>query len=198
MPAEEKRSLSSRLHPLLPGIFHTFEPFSSYKWNDWYYLLLTEPVPAFLFSSTDPFLSVAVVERESQADQEQMRQKWESLRLELKTKLQLLQKNLEKDHKLVQTLLYCHCSKWNQSLLTQLFQIHPSLFPQQVYSRPSRVTTSASLFREESQVDKSSLKTLFDNFRQTIEDMPSQVFNSSLLNMLDTYWGTLLYQTEHI
>lgn len=36
-----------------------------------------------------------------------MRQRWESLRLELKTKLQLLQKTLEQDHKQpVRTLSY--------------------------------------------------------------------------------------------
>lgn len=50
-------------------------------------------------SSVDPFSATVLVERESQAAREQMRQRWESLRLELKTKLQLLQKTLEQDHK---------------------------------------------------------------------------------------------------
>lgn len=50
-------------------------------------------------SSVDPFSPTALVESESQAAREQMRQRWESLRLELKTKLQLLQKTLEQDHK---------------------------------------------------------------------------------------------------
>lgn len=59
----------------------------------------------------EPFSPAALVERESQAAQEQMRQRWESLRLELKTKLQLLQKTLEQDHKQpVRTLLYCELS----------------------------------------------------------------------------------------
>lgn len=81
---------------------------------------MTEPSSC---SSVDPFSTAAVDERESQAAQEQMRQKWESLRLELKTKLQLLQKNLEKDHKMVQTSLYCNYSQWKQSLLI-LFSFH--------------------------------------------------------------------------
>lgn len=50
-------------------------------------------------SSVDPFSPTVLVERESKAAREQMRQRWESLRLELKTKLQLLQKTLEQDHK---------------------------------------------------------------------------------------------------
>lgn len=50
-------------------------------------------------STTEPFSAAALVEREAQAAQEQLRQRWESLRLELKTKLQLLQKTLEQDHK---------------------------------------------------------------------------------------------------
>lgn len=52
-----------------------------------------------LFSTTEPFSPAALAERETQAGREQMRQRWESLRLELKTKLQLLQKTLEQDHK---------------------------------------------------------------------------------------------------
>lgn len=61
-------------------------------------------------STTEPFSPAALIERESQAAREQMRQRWESLRLELKTKLQLLQKTLEQDHKQpVQTFLCCYC-----------------------------------------------------------------------------------------
>lgn len=61
-------------------------------------------------SATEPFSPAALVERESQVAREQMRQRWESLRLELKTKQQLLQKTLQQDHKQpVQTLLYCYC-----------------------------------------------------------------------------------------
>ncbi|KAF1374585.1 hypothetical protein PFLUV_G00230620 [Perca fluviatilis] len=97
-------------------------------------------------STTEPFSPATLVERESQAAREQMRQKWESLRLELKTKLQLLQKTLEQDHK------------------------------QPVYSRASRVTTAGTLFKGETQADKSSLNNLYDSFRQTIEDMTTQVF----------------------
>jgi len=41
----------------------------------------------------------ALAEREARAWQEQTRQRWESLRLELKTKLQLLHKTLEQEHK---------------------------------------------------------------------------------------------------
>lgn len=48
---------------------------------------------------TEPFSPASLAERETQAGREQMRQRWESLRLELKTKLQLLQKTLEQDHK---------------------------------------------------------------------------------------------------
>uniref|UniRef100_UPI0037E92F69 nesprin-1 isoform X2 n=1 Tax=Semicossyphus pulcher TaxID=241346 RepID=UPI0037E92F69 len=95
-------------------------------------------------STTEPFSAAALVERESQAAREQMRQRWESLRLELKTKLQLLQKTLEQDHK------------------------------QPVYSRASRVTTAGSLYKGETQADKSTLKPLYDCFRETIEDMTTQ------------------------
>lgn len=45
----------------------------------------------------------------------------------------------------------------------------------QVYSRASRVTTAGSLFKGETKADKSSLKTLYDSFRQTIEEMTTQV-----------------------
>lgn len=47
----------------------------------------------------EPFSTVALAEREAQAWQEQTRQRWESLRLELKTKLQLLHKTLEQEPK---------------------------------------------------------------------------------------------------
>lgn len=49
------------------------------------------------------------------------------------------------------------------------------MFFLQVYSRPSRVTTAGSLFKGDTQEDKSSLKNLYDCFRQTIEDMTTQV-----------------------
>lgn len=37
------------------------------------------------------------------------------------------------------------------------------------------MSTAGSLFKGETQVDKSSLKTLYDNFRQTIDDTTTQV-----------------------
>lgn len=67
-------------------------PAADYKW-----------IKSFIFlslcSTTAPFSPEALVEREAQMAREQMKQRWESLRLELKTKLQLLQKTLEQDHK---------------------------------------------------------------------------------------------------
>lgn len=48
-----------------------------------------------LCSTTEPFSPAAL----SESRRDQMRQRWESLRLELKTKLQLLQKTLEQDQK---------------------------------------------------------------------------------------------------
>lgn len=127
-----------------------------------------------LFSSTtEPFSPAALGEREAQASREQMRQRWESLRLELKTKLQLLQKTLEQDQKqLVKTswmLLKCKVYVVSSKLKIVCFSVF------QIYSRTPRVTTTGSLFRGESQADKSSLKTLYDSFRQTVEDMSSQV-----------------------
>lgn len=128
-----------------------------------------------LRSTMEPFSPAALVERESQAAQEQMRQRWESLRLELKTKLQLLQKTLEQDHKQpVRTLLYCELSALIKSGTVVDFLFFVFVFLQ-VYSRASRVTTAGSLFKGETQADKSSLKTLYDSFRQTIEDMTTQV-----------------------
>lgn len=50
-------------------------------------------------SASEPFPLAALAEREAQAARQQMRQRWESLRLELKTKVQLMQKNLKQDHK---------------------------------------------------------------------------------------------------
>ncbi|XP_037550764.1 nesprin-1 [Nematolebias whitei] len=91
-------------------------------------------------SATEPFSPKAL----SEAGREQMRQRWESLRLELKTKLQLLQKTLEQDQS------------------------------QQIFTRASRVTTAGSLFKGDAQDDKCSLKTLYDGFRQTVEDMTTQ------------------------
>uniref|UniRef100_A0A1A8H4I9 Spectrin repeat containing, nuclear envelope 1b n=1 Tax=Nothobranchius korthausae TaxID=1143690 RepID=A0A1A8H4I9_9TELE len=91
-------------------------------------------------STTEPFSPEALPE----TGREQMKQRWESLRLELKTKLQLLQKTLEQDQKLL------------------------------VFSRASRVTSAGSLFKGDTQSDKSSLKTLYDSFRQTVEDITTQ------------------------
>lgn len=74
-------------------------PVAAFKWTIDLFTLLS------LCSATEPFSPAALAERESQAAREQMKQRWESLRLELKTKLQLLQKTLEQDHKQpVQTL----------------------------------------------------------------------------------------------
>ncbi|KAJ0008745.1 hypothetical protein NQD34_016160 [Periophthalmus magnuspinnatus] len=47
----------------------------------------------------EPFSPEVLVEKEAQIARDQMRQRWESLKLELKTKLQLLQKTLEQDQK---------------------------------------------------------------------------------------------------
>lgn len=68
-------------------------PLVDYKWNINPCIFLSP------CSATEPLSPAGLVERESQAAREQMRQRWESLRLELKTKQQLLQKNLEQDHK---------------------------------------------------------------------------------------------------
>lgn len=70
----------------------------------------------------------------------------------------------------------------------------------QVYSRPSRVATAGLLFKGETHADKSSLKTLYDNFRQTLEDMTTQVFNISmtLLYILFNYLVTLKYVAQDV
>uniref|UniRef100_A0A4W5PDW6 Spectrin repeat containing, nuclear envelope 1b n=1 Tax=Hucho hucho TaxID=62062 RepID=A0A4W5PDW6_9TELE len=95
---------------------------------------------------TEPFSPELLQERETRAAQQQMRQRWESLRKEFSTKLQLLQRTLEQDNK------------------------------QPVYSRTARVTTAGTLFKGETDKteDKSSLKTLYDGFSQTMEKMSSQ------------------------
>ena len=56
------------------------------------------PPPLPSPSTKAPFSAEALAEREAQACQEQSRQRWESLRLELRTKLQLLHKTLEQEH----------------------------------------------------------------------------------------------------
>lgn len=136
------------------------------------------------WSTSEPFSPAALAERESQAAREQLRQKWESLRLELKTKLQLLQKTLEQDLKQpVQTLLliakskskvHWHCC-WRYFSSKGLLLTARCCCFLQVYSRASRVTTAGSLFKGETEAGKSSLNTLYDSFRQTMEDMPTQV-----------------------
>ncbi|XP_041710587.2 nesprin-1 isoform X1 [Coregonus clupeaformis] len=95
---------------------------------------------------TEPFSPEILLERETRAAQDQMRQRWESLRKELSTKLQLLRKTLEQDHK------------------------------QPVYSRTARVTTTGTLFKGQmgKTEDTSSLKTLYDGFSQTMEEMSCQ------------------------
>lgn len=53
----------------------------------------------------------------------------------------------------------------------------------QVYSRTARVTTAGTLFKGETDKteDKSSLKTLYDGFSQTMEEMSSQVgYNNTI------------------
>lgn len=54
-----------------------------------------------------------------------------------------------------------------------------SVFVMQVFSRATRVTSTGSLFKGETQPDNSSLKTLYDSFRQTVEDMTTQVYHLS-------------------
>lgn len=39
------------------------------------------------------------------------------------------------------------------------------------------MTTAVSMFKGETQADSSSLKTLYDSFRQTVEDMTTQVLS---------------------
>lgn len=127
----------------------------------------------------DPFSPTALGERESQAAREQMRQRWESLRLELKTKLQLLQNTLEQDHK--QPVKEIAVYLLFKRLIVKVEDIQHVIFYFfciQVYSRPSRVATSGPIFKGEAQADSSSLKTLYDNFRQTIEEMTTQVLFS--------------------
>nr|XP_057913481.1 nesprin-1 isoform X6 [Doryrhamphus excisus] len=50
-------------------------------------------------NASEPFSAATLAEREADGAREQMRQRWESLSLELKTKLDLMQKNLEQEHK---------------------------------------------------------------------------------------------------
>lgn len=45
------------------------------------------------------------------------------------------------------------------------------------------MSTAGTLFKGETQPDKSSLKTLYDSFRQTIEDMTTQVFTVSITSL---------------
>ncbi|XP_045574102.1 nesprin-1 isoform X3 [Salmo salar] len=108
-------------------------------------ILIQQASPSSV-NMTEPFSPELLQERETRAAQQQMRQRWESLRKELSTKLQLLQKTLEQDNK------------------------------QPVYSRTARVTTAGTLFKGETDKteDKSSLKTLYDGFSQTMEEMSSQ------------------------
>uniref|UniRef100_A0A4W5RRV1 Spectrin repeat containing, nuclear envelope 1b n=1 Tax=Hucho hucho TaxID=62062 RepID=A0A4W5RRV1_9TELE len=61
-------------------------------------ILIKQASPSSV-SMTEPFSPEILLEREIRAAQYQMRQRWESLRKELSTKLQLLQKTLEQDHK---------------------------------------------------------------------------------------------------
>ncbi|XP_045579617.1 nesprin-1 isoform X1 [Salmo salar] len=104
-------------------------------------MLIKQASPSSV-SMTEPFSPEILLERETRAAQYQMRQRWESLRKDLRTKLQLLQKTLEQDHK------------------------------QQVYSR----TAAGTLFKGGmgKTEDTSSLKTLYEGFSQTMEEMSCQ------------------------
>lgn len=85
--AEEERFWSTRPHPEVPGSFWSLKIKQHINGPNNHYCFC-------LCSTTEPFSPEALSER----GREQMRQRWESLRLELKTKLQLLQKTLEQDY----------------------------------------------------------------------------------------------------
>lgn len=108
-----------------------------------------------------------MAERETRAAREQMRQRWESLRLELKTKLQLMQKTLEQDHR--------QPVRANTSYREKVLE-RRSERVWQVYSRSARVSEAGPVFKEDAEADNSSLKTLYDGFRQTVEHMTTQVW----------------------
>ncbi|MCJ8736789.1 hypothetical protein PDJAM_G00016450 [Pangasius djambal] len=81
------------------------------------------------------------LKNESQAALGQRRQRWESLRKDLTTKLQLLLSTLEQDTK------------------------------QPFYYRTARVNTSPPFYKREAQVkDKSTLKSLYSEFSQAVEN----------------------------
>lgn len=84
--AGERRFWSCRPHPAVPGSCKHLGSNSALKNR-------TLMAVSCVCSASEPFTPQAV----SEAGREQMRQRWESLRLELKTKLQLLQKTLEQD-----------------------------------------------------------------------------------------------------
>lgn len=63
------------------------------------------------------------------------------------------------------------------------------------------MATGGSMFKGEIQADKSTLKTLYDSFRQTIEDMTTQVSTVAItiLYIPAHYIATLLkYVVQHV
>uniref|UniRef100_A0A8C7KDH8 Spectrin repeat containing, nuclear envelope 1b n=1 Tax=Oncorhynchus kisutch TaxID=8019 RepID=A0A8C7KDH8_ONCKI len=81
-----------------------------------------------LINMTEPCSPEILLERETRAAQYQMRQRWDSLRKELSTKLQLLQKTLEQDHK-QQVLTSPSINAYSQwaTLVERLFWFQPDL-----------------------------------------------------------------------
>lgn len=119
------------------------------------------------------------LENEYQATLRQRRQRWESLKKDLTTKLQLLQSTLEQDtkqpvlwsyyfhdHKCISILTLVHFQSLQYSTTKQLVVI-VVLF--QFYSRTARVSTSPPFYKREAPVkDKSTLKSLYSDFYQAV------------------------------
>ncbi|XP_029114386.1 nesprin-1 isoform X5 [Scleropages formosus] len=104
--------------------------------------LLTKQATPSSISLTDTRPVEQNQEEGKEVSLDQMRQKWESLKKHLGTKLQLLQDTLRQEPK------------------------------QPVYSRTSRVTTSGAIFKGDAQArDKSSLRSLFEGVSQAFEDV---------------------------
>ncbi|XP_039537650.1 nesprin-1-like isoform X2 [Pimephales promelas] len=116
--------------------------------------ILTQQASPVRTSATETLSPDIELEGDSQAVKKQRRKRWESLKKDMLTKLQLLMNTLEQDSK------------------------------QPFYSRTACVKTAAPVYKRETHVqDKSSLMSLHNGFSQTVKEITPQATEREVVLM---------------
>ncbi|XP_073726049.1 nesprin-1 isoform X5 [Misgurnus anguillicaudatus] len=115
--------------------------------------ILTQQSSPVTASATDVLSPELEVMGDIQAIKRQRMKRWQSLKKDMNTKLQLLINTLEQDSR------------------------------QPVYSRTARVKATAPVYKREAQIDKSTLMSLHNGFSQTIQDMTTQATERDVIHM---------------